>query len=131
VKAGFLKSGSVGFLPTSYKFSDDPDRPNGIDFETQELLEFSITPVPADVNALIEARAKGLVNSSQFRRLQSAIRSAPLPPTPTPEPLAVQAKAARLRLLAAVRTRVQAARREPPVEGGSDRGWSHRRPSLR
>jgi hypothetical protein len=37
VMGGFLKSGSVGFLPLVYKFSD---RQGGIDFKRQELLEF-------------------------------------------------------------------------------------------
>jgi hypothetical protein len=29
----------------------------GIDFKRQELLEFSVVPVPANANALIEARS--------------------------------------------------------------------------
>lgn len=106
IKGGFLKAGSVGFLPIEYEFSEDDDRPYGIDFKAQELLEFSVCPVGANANALIAARAKNLINASQFRRLQGAIRRAPLPPTPTPEPLSVQAKAARLRRLANLRERV-------------------------
>ena len=60
VQAGFIKAGSVGFLPIDYVYSDDEQRPYGIDFTRQELLEFSITPVPANANALTQARAKGL-----------------------------------------------------------------------
>jgi HK97 family phage prohead protease len=58
VTAGYLKAGSVGFVPISWKFSDDPDRPFGIDFSRQELLEFSVVPVPALPSALIAAQAR-------------------------------------------------------------------------
>jgi HK97 family phage prohead protease len=54
ITAGYIKAGSVGFIPIDYKFSDS--RHGGIDFKSQELLEFSIVPVPANANALIEAR---------------------------------------------------------------------------
>src|SRR6202521_3910089 len=60
VKAKYLNAGSVGFLPLDYSFSSDEDRQFGIDFERQELLEFSICPVPANPNALAEARAHGI-----------------------------------------------------------------------
>lgn len=52
VKAGYLNAASVGFLPTKWSFSDDPGRRLGIDFEEQELLEFSIVSVPANAGAL-------------------------------------------------------------------------------
>jgi HK97 family phage prohead protease len=55
ITEGFIKAGSVGFVPIDYKFSGS--RPGGIDFKRQELLEFSIVPVPANANALIEARS--------------------------------------------------------------------------
>jgi HK97 family phage prohead protease len=58
--AGFLNAVSVGFLPLEYEFSNDDDRPWGIDFKRSELLEISVCPVPANANALIEARAKGI-----------------------------------------------------------------------
>jgi hypothetical protein len=54
---GFIKAGSVGFIPVEWKFADDKARPMGIDFKRQSLLEFSIVPVPANANALIEARS--------------------------------------------------------------------------
>jgi len=71
IRDGFLRSGSVGFIPIDYEFSKDADRPFGIDFKRQELAEFSIVPVPANANALIEARAKGLLSSSDLMRLRS------------------------------------------------------------
>tara|TARA_R110000803_G_scaffold210841_1_gene284304 strand:+ start:22139 stop:23710 length:1572 start_codon:yes stop_codon:yes gene_type:complete len=58
---GFIKSVSVGFRPTEYKFVDDDDtRPYGIDFLKQELLEFSAVPIPANADALIDAKARGI-----------------------------------------------------------------------
>lgn len=57
VKGGFLRATSVGFAPHLYKFNETR---GGLDFEEQELLEFSIVPVPANPEALIEARAAGI-----------------------------------------------------------------------
>jgi HK97 family phage prohead protease len=57
---GYLRSVSVGFIPTKFKYSTDPSRPGGIDFLEQELLEISVVPIPANANALIQAQAKGL-----------------------------------------------------------------------
>lgn len=52
----FLNTTSVGFAPK--KFALVPDR--GVDFLEQELLEFSIVPVPANADAVIQARAAGI-----------------------------------------------------------------------
>lgn len=61
VKGGYLNAVSVGFQPIEYKFvENDPSRGWGIDFLRQELLEISVCPVPANANALAEARAKGI-----------------------------------------------------------------------
>jgi HK97 family phage prohead protease len=78
VKGGFLKSGSVGFLPVDYKFSERPT--GGIDYKRQELLEFSIVPVPANSNALIEAQAKRILSRRDIRRLRRAADDSPMPP---------------------------------------------------
>ena len=57
----FIRAVSVGFLPTKYVFVDNQaDRPWGIDFLEQSLLEISVCPVPANPNALAEARRKGI-----------------------------------------------------------------------
>jgi HK97 family phage prohead protease len=57
----FINAVSVGFLPTRYAFVDnDPERSFGIDFLEQVLLEISVCPVPANPNALAEARRKGI-----------------------------------------------------------------------
>jgi len=57
---GFLSATSVGFMPTKYAFVDDPERRWGIDFLEQELLEFSCVPVPANPEALIDAKSAGI-----------------------------------------------------------------------
>jgi len=63
VRSGYIKAGSVGFLPIEFSLSKDKGREFGIDFRRQELLEFSICPVPANPNALAEASAKGVITS--------------------------------------------------------------------
>lgn len=60
IKSGFLSATSVGFAPMKYAFSEEDGRTFGIDFLEQELLEFSVVPVPANPEALIEARAAGI-----------------------------------------------------------------------
>ncbi len=60
LKGKFLNATSVGFQPLKYAFTDDPQRRFGIDFMEQELLEFSIVSVPANPEALIEARSAGI-----------------------------------------------------------------------
>ncbi len=60
VQGGYVKAVSVGFRPIEWTFTNDKDRPYGIDFTKQELLEISVCPVPCNPNALLEARAKGI-----------------------------------------------------------------------
>src|SRR5579871_3442276 len=60
VKGGFLNATSVGFQPLEYKWAEDKERPGGIDFTKQELLEFSIVPIPANAEALVTAREAGI-----------------------------------------------------------------------
>ncbi len=61
VTGKFIRAVSVGFMPVRYRFCDpDDDRPGGIDFLEQSLLEISVCPVPANPNALAEARRKGI-----------------------------------------------------------------------
>jgi HK97 family phage prohead protease len=59
-KGGYINAVSVGFQPLEWSFVDDKDRPFGIDFKRQQLLEISICPVPCNANALVDARAKGI-----------------------------------------------------------------------
>ncbi len=57
LKGGFLKATSVGFEPLKYQMNEER---RGVDFLEQELLEFSVVPVPANPEALMEASAKGI-----------------------------------------------------------------------
>lgn len=59
VDGGFLRATSVGFRPLPGKYTVNEQR-GGMDFESCELLEFSIVPVPANPDALIMARAAGI-----------------------------------------------------------------------
>lgn len=56
----FLSAVSVGFIPKTYTFSSEKGREFGMDFKTQELLEYSCCPVPANPEALVAARAAGI-----------------------------------------------------------------------
>jgi len=56
----FLSAVSVGFIPLEW--SIDESRPGfmPINFLRQELLEYSAVPIPANPEALVDARAKGI-----------------------------------------------------------------------
>lgn len=60
VKGGFLNAVSVGFMPLEWVATKDKSRPGGIDFKRQSLMEISIVPLPANQNALAQARAAGI-----------------------------------------------------------------------
>ncbi len=60
-KGGFLRAFSVGFMPKEHKYMMDGDRYVGTEFLRQELFEVSAVTVPANPNALAQARAAGLV----------------------------------------------------------------------
>jgi len=61
---GFMRATSVGFRPIQMAFSEDEKRKGEffmpIDFEKQELLEFSAVPVPANPDALMDAKDFGI-----------------------------------------------------------------------
>lgn len=59
VKLGALRGTSVGFRPVEGKWSTSPER-KGVHFHEQELLEWSIVPVPANPDCLVQARAEGV-----------------------------------------------------------------------
>jgi HK97 family phage prohead protease len=54
-KNGFMSAVSVGFIPLEYDNSE-----GGYHFKKQELLEFSLVPVPANPEALVNLAFKGL-----------------------------------------------------------------------
>jgi len=55
VKGGFLNATSVGFSPVEFERND-----GGIKFIKQELLEFSIVPIPSNPEALVTAKGLDL-----------------------------------------------------------------------
>lgn len=55
----FMNAVSVGFLPSKWKENEDRGG-LAMDFEEQELLEFSAVPVPANPEALQAAKASGI-----------------------------------------------------------------------
>ena len=56
----YMRAASVGFLPTKWRWVEEDDRPFGIDFEEQELLEYSAVPVPSNPFAIQEAAKSGV-----------------------------------------------------------------------
>lgn len=60
VKGGYLNSVSVGFQPIEWTLAKDKSRPGGIDFKKQKLLEISVVGIPANENAVAQARAAGI-----------------------------------------------------------------------
>lgn len=58
VRAGFLSTVSVGFLPKAWEERrDESGNFIGYHFKQAELLEISVVPVPANPTALVEGRA--------------------------------------------------------------------------
>lgn len=60
VEAGILRAASVGFQPIEWAFVEDRPGLMPTDFIRQELLENSIVPVPANPEALAEAKGMGI-----------------------------------------------------------------------
>jgi len=73
VDFGAIRATSVGFRPKPGKAVFNEKR-GGYDFEEQELLEFSIVPVPANPQALLDT-AKGIVAAKAAGMDVSPIRS--------------------------------------------------------
>jgi HK97 family phage prohead protease len=78
VTDGFIRACSVGFMPLEWQWAEEKSRPGGIDFERCELLEISVVPVPANANALVEARAKSLGYTRISQRPAPALAPTPL-----------------------------------------------------
>jgi uncharacterized protein len=59
---GYMRATSVGFIPEEWAYADDEAQRSGkgLNFTTQEMIEYSCVPVPANPEALVEARAKGI-----------------------------------------------------------------------
>jgi HK97 family phage prohead protease len=57
IDGGFLNATSVGFRPLRWSFNEERF---GVDFIEQEMLEHSIVPIPANPDALLQARSAGV-----------------------------------------------------------------------
>jgi len=57
IQGGYLRATSVGFRPIKSVYNNER---GGFDFEEQELLEFSVVPVPANPEALLAAKRAGI-----------------------------------------------------------------------
>jgi HK97 family phage prohead protease len=78
VKAGFLNTVSVGFLPLQWEERRDPETGSflGYHFRRQELLEVSVVPVPANPGALVQSRAfASTLRSWAERNDQSSVQA--------------------------------------------------------
>lgn len=56
--ADYMRATSVGFLPLEYNYAED--RKRGINFIRQQLMEYSMVPVPANPDCLSSAKAAGV-----------------------------------------------------------------------
>jgi HK97 family phage prohead protease len=69
-KGGYLRSFSVGFMPKRFEIVDRGNKgQRGYDFLEQELWEISACTVPSNPNALVAAKAKGIISDNEFNRL--------------------------------------------------------------
>jgi hypothetical protein len=59
-REGYVRSASVGFLPRAYVQNETRGGFMPMDFTEQELLEWSVVPVPSNPNALLGAKSKGI-----------------------------------------------------------------------
>jgi HK97 family phage prohead protease len=62
LRGRYLRTASVGFRPLKLAPAEEEERRQryGLDFDKQELLEWSVVPVPANSEALMRAHADGI-----------------------------------------------------------------------
>lgn len=64
LRQGYLSATSVGFMPLEWTFDEER---GGVNFLSQELLEFSVVPVPANPEALIAAAGSDGVEPERLK----------------------------------------------------------------
>ncbi len=64
-KGGYLNAVSVGFAPDEDKTKDIDG--GGCEYTSQELLELSGVPIPANASALVSARADKVITMKEYR----------------------------------------------------------------
>lgn len=72
-KNGYMKAVSVGFIPIEW----EENKEGGYNFKKQELLEFSLVPVPANPEALVSLAVKGLEAEREEKAVITYARAHP------------------------------------------------------
>lgn len=78
-KGGYMSATSVGFMTKKFKTRDDdevlelPEWRRGYRIIEAELLELSAVPVPANPEAIITARSKGIIDDASIKLLQPGL----------------------------------------------------------
>ncbi len=100
LREGYLKATSVGFRPLKWQYNE---KRGGTDFIEQELLEFSVVPVGANPEALIEAGKKSYDRARVLRWFNGGTKAT------DEETFEVDEAWLRQHLVARIRTEVAAA----------------------
>lgn len=69
-RGGFLRSFSVGFMPKRYEIVERKKGARGYDYLECELWEISACTVPSNPNALVAAKAKGVIDDDELGALE-------------------------------------------------------------
>ncbi|MDY6835502.1 MAG: HK97 family phage prohead protease [Chloroflexota bacterium] len=83
IEGGYINTVSVGFIPKEWKDGQTEGEPRRT-YTKQELLEVSVVPVPSNPNALVDARAAGIITAKEFDNLKE-LEGAELKPEVTEE----------------------------------------------
>ena len=69
-KGGFLKAFSVGFRPIRREIVDRGKGLRGYDYMEQELWEISACTIPSNPNALVAAKAQGIISDEEMKKFE-------------------------------------------------------------
>ena len=69
-KGGFLKAFSVGFRPIRREIVDRGKGIRGYDYMEQELWEISACTIPSNPNALVAAKAQGIISDEEMKKFE-------------------------------------------------------------
>jgi phage head maturation protease len=98
VAQGFLSAASIGFMPLTMDWSDDPARKFGLDIDTSTLVEWSICNTPCNPECLVVSRGEATTAAEQRIAEARAIRDGkPLPTNPNAKAAAQRIRAAATR----------------------------------
>lgn len=91
VREGVLRTGSVGFIPNELR-SEMRDGNDVVVLADNELIEFSVTPVPANPDAQARRREKAMAKRKQMQSVPEPVEAEepkPVEPVAEPEPAIV------------------------------------------